>query len=85
MIVIDTHFYIGSTSRPLKDRLSEHKRLLSKDKHYNKRMQMWFNINNSFTIKILEETTRFSLCEKEQYWINLLHPDINILNKVAVY
>lgn len=85
MIIIDTHFYIGSTSRPLKERLREHKRLLSKDKHYNKKMQSWFNINKEFTVKVMEETSRFCLCEREQYWINLLHPDINIINKVAIY
>lgn len=67
MIIIDTHFYIGSTSRPLKERLREHKRLLSKDKHYNKKMQNWFNLNKDFTVKVMEETSRFNLCEREQY------------------
>lgn len=40
MIIIDDHFYIGSTSRSLKERMQEHYRLLQKKIHYNKKMQL---------------------------------------------
>jgi len=84
-ITIGTHQYIGSTKRCAKVRIQEHIRLLIHGKHYNSIMQNWFSSLNTIKIEVIEYVTRDDVCAREQYWIDRINPDINIIRKVARY
>ena len=60
-------------------------RLLFKGIHYNKRMQNWYNELHCLKVEILEYPIKEDVCNREQYWINKLKPDINIIRNVAKY
>ena len=84
-ITIGTHQYIGSTKRCAKVRIKEHIRLLIKGKHYNSIMQNWFSELNMIKVDVLEYVIHEDVCDREQYWINKINPDINIIKNVARY
>ena len=84
-IRIGEHVYIGSTKRNAKIRIREHINLLNKNKHYNKKMQNWFNEIKIATFYILEYPNSELIVKREQFWINKKHPDINIIQNVANY
>ena len=84
-IVIGEHTYIGSTKRSIWVRIKEHERLLRKNKHYNKRLQLAYNQSWNITIKVIEYCRYKDVCNKEQYYIDMLNPDMNIVRKVARY
>ncbi len=84
-ISIGEHTYIGSTKRTIWVRIKEHERLLKKNKHYNTIMQSWYNKCQEITFSVLEYCSCNYVCEKEQYYIDLYSPDINIVKHVAKY
>lgn len=76
--LVTNKYYIGSASC-LNTRISKHKSLLIKNKHYNKHLQSSFNkytIEN-FKIEILEICEKERLINREQYYIDLMHPHYN--------
>lgn len=84
-IYIGEHIYIGSTKRNAKSRISEHIRLLKQNKHYNHKMQDWFNEIKIASFYVIEYPKLDEVIEREQFWINKLKPDINIIQNVANY
>lgn len=77
-IKINNSFYIGS-SRNIQRRYWEHLWKLKNKKHPNIHLQYLYNKygEEKFELSILENCTINCLIEKEQYWINLLNPNIN--------
>lgn len=71
--------YIGS-SKDLKRRISQHKYLLSKNKHHNKHLQLSYNKygKDNFNYKVLENCEIKDLINREQYYIDELKPQYNI-------
>ena len=84
-ICIGAHTYIGSTKRNAKTRITEHIRLLKQNRHYNKKMQTWFNEIQSANFYIIEYPNWENIVDREQFWINQKQPDINIIQNVANY
>lgn len=81
--LVNNKIYIGSSNN-IKKRFSHHKHSLINNKHYNKYLQNSFNkytINN-FKFEILEECSKENLLIREQYYLDLLKPEYNLL-KVA--
>lgn len=76
-IQIDKHFYIGSAV-DLTDRKSSHKRNLERGRHCNNKMQNVFNKYSCFIFEILEQCDKNKLLEREQHYIDILSPDLNI-------
>lgn len=79
-------FYIGSSSSKyyIYNRLKNHQKELTNNCHPNKHLQNAFNkygIEN-FYYDIIEICDRELCLEREQYWINTLNPQYNIV-KVA--
>lgn len=74
--------YIGSACF-LRRRRNEHLSILKKGMH-NKYLQNHFNKygENDLLFKIIEFCNKEKLIEREQYWLDLLHPEFNIL-KIA--
>jgi group I intron endonuclease len=79
-------FYIGQASCFLR-RFYKHKKSLAENNHANQKMQNCFNKYNaeSFTvelIEIVEEVSKERLTEREQYFVDTLNPDLNLLKVV---
>lgn len=73
--------YIGS-SVDLRERKARHLTQLRKQKHNNQIMQKMFNKygEDSFNFKVIENIdNKNKLVEKEQYYIDKMKPEINIL------
>lgn len=77
-IKINNSFYIGS-SKNIQRRYWEHLWKLKNKKHPNIHLQNLYNKHGEekFELFILENCTINCLIEREQYWINLLNPNIN--------
>ena len=84
-ITIGTHKYIGSTKRNPKIRISEHLYLLEHGKHYNKKLQACYDAHDSAKFYILEYTSEIKIWEREQWYVDHVHPDLNIIQKIAKY
>lgn len=84
-IFIGEHVYVGSTKRNGKARIKEHIKLLKAGTHYNKTMQSCFNEVGFARFMILEYPEENQVVEREQFWIDTLSPDINIIQNVANY
>lgn len=85
-ITIDSHIYIGSTKREIKIRIKEHLRALRNNAHYNSLMQYCYNTtNNMIQIDVLEWCNSTDIWKREQYWIDRIKPDLNIIKHVARY
>lgn len=71
--------YIGSAIN-LRRRKNEHFKDLKRNKHYNPRLQNHFNKygEDVFTFGIIKFCIKEKLIEREQFSINLLHPEFNI-------
>lgn len=76
----NSKIYIGSSINIYK-RLNEHLGLLRKNKHGTQHLQHSFNKygEDMFYSIILEECAREILEYKEEYWINLLDADYNVI------
>lgn len=77
--LINNKKYIGS-SKNIYSRIAKHRSLLRKNKHYNKKFQNSWNKYNEefFKYVILEYCEEYDLLIKEQYYINILNPELNI-------
>ena len=75
--------YIGS-SKNLYIRLLTHRRLLLKNNHYNNHLQNSFNANiiEDFIISVLEFCEEENLIKREQFFIDMLKPEFNIVTEV---
>ena len=71
--VINNKYYIGSAIS-IRSRLNTHKRLLRDNKHFNNHLQASYNKHglSNFVFKQLEVTTKETMIEREQYWIDQL-------------
>jgi hypothetical protein len=69
----NSKYYIGSAVS-INYRLNTHKRLLRDNKHFNSHLQASYNKNglSNFVFEQLEVTTKETMIEREQYWIDQL-------------
>lgn len=77
----DNHLYVGS-SVCIKDRTYRHLTALRKQKHNNPILQRLYNKygENAIVFETIEVVaTKSTLASREQYYIDTLNPDINIL------
>lgn len=83
--LINNKFYIGS-SKNLKVRLWKHRSLLRHNKHYNLHLQNSWNKygEDNFDYCIVETCDEEHQYEREQFYINTLHPEYNIAEKVEL-
>ncbi len=83
--LINNKFYIGS-SKNLRVRLWKHRALLRHNKHYNPHLQNSWNKygEDNFDYCIVETCDEEHQYEKEQFYINTLHPEYNIAEKVEL-
>ena len=80
-IQINSHSYVGSSNQIIR-RLREHKKKLTHNYHDNKFMQRAYNKykdGGKIYYQILEICSQDELKNREKYWIDKLHPDINIV------
>jgi len=78
-ITIENHIYIGSTSINFLRRKSKHLSDLSRGKHINPMLQHLYNKYNYIKFEVLEVVeNKVDVIKREQYYIDLLNPDINI-------
>lgn len=84
-IKVNNHLYIGSTKRSVQERIRKHWWLLKNNKHYNKKLQSYFNANFDFEISVLKSSKDTNIYKIEQDFINIYNPDINIIKNVAKY
>lgn len=77
-ISCNKHFYIGS-SKNLKSRMIDHKKILKANRHYNKFIQRVYDKYGfkKMEISILEFCEIDILTEREQYYYDLLQPNLN--------
>jgi group I intron endonuclease len=75
------YFYIGSSAN-LKKRSQEHISDLNRNAHCNKKMQHIFNKHKDFNFETIELVAIEKLAEREQFYIDTLSPNVNIL-KIA--
>jgi group I intron endonuclease len=73
--------YVGSAVN-LNSRKSTHLSALKKNNHCNKKLQNCYNKYNDFMFNVLEFCKKEQLIEREQYYIDTLKPNLNIL-KIA--
>lgn len=83
------HFYIGSTSKKISRRLSQHMSPLRSNKHYNSFLQRCFNKHGeqAMIFEVLEELpteTKEEILIREKYWIDTLKPDINLIKDPVI-
>tara|TARA_R100001463_G_scaffold3163_1_gene12951 strand:+ start:244 stop:960 length:717 start_codon:yes stop_codon:yes gene_type:complete len=74
-------FYIGS-SLDLMRRRANHLCELNKKNHYNRKLQNAYNKHGMFNFEILENCSKDFLIKREQYYLDTIKPNLNIL-KVA--
>lgn len=77
--------YIGS-SKQLKTRKRKHFYLLSNNKHHNNHLQNIVNSRGieSLQFEIIELCSQEDLVDREQYYIDTLKPEINILKTATI-
>lgn len=73
-------FYIGS-SVDLTRRKATHKSKLLSNSHCNKKLQNVFNKHGMFTFEVIENCSRDNLIEREQFFLDSLKPELNILDE----
>ena len=81
--IVNGNRYIGSSNN-IRVRLWKHRALLRHNKHENQYLQNAWNKygENSFVYSLLEVCTIDKQFEREQFYIDTLHPEYNILSKV---
>jgi group I intron endonuclease len=77
-------FYIGSAVN-FNDRRGQHKRLLDRGVHKNRKLQNHFNKYGSadFVFEIIELVHREDLIQREQHYIDTMKPKFNINKKAG--
>lgn len=80
--IINGKCYIGSTSWGFTSRWNSHIRLLRKNKHNNQHLQHSWNKygEQNFTFDIIEYCNKSDCIIREQFYIDTLHPEYNILS-----
>lgn len=83
--LINGKFYIGSTKN-MRKRLWKHRALLRHNKHNNPHLQNSWNKygENNFDYCILETCNEQNQYEREQFYIDTLHPEYNIAEIVEL-
>lgn len=83
--IINNKIYIGS-SKDLYFRILSHRGELKNNNHFNIYLQRAYNKygKNNFKAEILEYCSEELLREREQYYINILNPDFNIVKDVSM-
>jgi len=77
--------YVGQ-SQWIEARWKQHQRYLLKNKHHNPHLQNIYNkYGGGFTYAMLEECRISELDEKEQYYIDTLKPECNIVLDVKKF
>lgn len=71
------HFYIGCATS-LTGRKASHRSSLRRHKHHNPIMQRCFDKYGDVLFEVLENCYKSKLLEREQFYIDLLKPSINI-------
>lgn len=71
--------YIGS-SKNVVERWHTHKKLLRQGKHCSLHLQRAWNLNGeeNFNFFVIEKCDNNKLLEREQYFIDILHPEYNL-------
>lgn len=71
--IINKKCYIGSAVS-IKQRFTQHRRLLNQSKHFNNHLQASWNKHGeqSFKFEVLEKCFKEDLLSREQYWIDSL-------------
>lgn len=75
---IGKHFYIGS-AKVLKRRWKEHVTSFKSSKHHSSFAQRAFDKYKSIVFSIIELCNEDNIIQKEQYWIDTLTPDLNMI------
>lgn len=78
--LVNDKIYVGST-KDFNRRIKTHFRLLESNNHHSNKLQNSFNkygIDNFLTQVIEEVDDENKLIEREQYWIDILQPELNI-------
>lgn len=75
----DAGIYIGSTY-DIKKRIKGHIYSLKEGKCHNKRLQRAFDTLAEFGVFVLERLYQQKSTMREQFYINLLHPELNETN-----
>lgn len=80
---INNKMYVGSSVN-MHTRLTKHRSLLDHKKHENRYLSNSWSKNgrDNFKCYVLEECDKDFLIEREQYWIDLLNPDYNLIKIV---
>lgn len=83
--LINGKIYIGSTKN-MRRRLWKHRALLRHNKHHNQHLQNSWNKygENNFDYAIIEQCDESCQYEREQYYIDTLHPEYNIAEEVLL-
>lgn len=84
MIIVSNHTYVGS-SKDLNYRFRSHVSRLKRGDHINTFLQNCYNKHgkDSFHIIILEKCKTDILLVREQYYLDTLDPDINIVRDIV--
>lgn len=78
-ITIQNHVYIGSAAISFRKRWRQHQLDFIRDIHHSRFAQNAFNKYGIATFEIMELCPRELCIEREQWWIDTLKPDLNIL------
>lgn len=81
--IMNGSLYIGSTYTNFARRWGEHLRFLKRGTHHSKRLQAAWNFfgESSFCFSILEQCDKGECTQREQYWMDMLHPEYNVAPK----
>jgi len=77
ILFINNKRYIGS-SKNINKRITEHKRLLRNNMHYNKLMQEAYNTDPTVSHYCIRECSEENLFDNEQEFLDTEHPELNI-------
>lgn len=79
--LINSKFYIGSTSWDFKKRWRTHRNQLLKNRHDNPHLQYSWNKHGeaNFKFEVVELCDKSICFQREQHYIDTLHPQYNIL------
>lgn len=79
--IVNKKCYVGSTTGLLKNRYSDHNTKLKHNKHKNLHLQNSYNKygKENFEFSLLELCDVTKTLEREQYHIDTLHPEYNII------
>lgn len=79
--ILNKKCYVGSTTGLLKNRCSNHNTKLNHNKHENIHLQNAWNKygKENFEFSLLELCSVDKTLEREQYYIDILHPEYNII------